>query len=122
MKLLLRTKYFHAYLTEIEACSRLKEPNQFLLRFSSQPGYFSVSYVTPEQMVEHTRIRFDQASSVFRSHHFEEKYHSLQAFVGNLKRTRYPVECPDFVDILGGHNTESGYSYSTEATIFMDAD
>jgi len=117
IKLLLRTKYFHGYLTEAEANNRLKQPNEFLLRFSSRSGYFSLSFVTEGHNVENTRI--ERKNEKFRLSNTVQEFYSLQSLISLLiKKYKWKPVYASLYDDLFANKSETNDGYTSGSTLF----
>lgn len=103
------SKYFHGYISENDALYKLKRPNEFLLRFSSHLGLFSLSTLTPPYTVQHARIKRENGKFYFGG----SEYYSLQALVEEKKaQGMIPVECDTFNDLFKSKSSNSVYLIS----------
>lgn len=108
-----------------DASFKLKHPKNFLLRFSSHPGFFSISYLTSGLVVEHIRVKRGENGAF----HFQkpknsnpEDFYSVQALMEEQieKAGAIPVECDSFNEIF---RSKSASFYSVDNyTIFLNDD
>ena len=57
----LQNDSFHGFISAPEAQAELvrnSRPGLFLVRFSSQPGQYAISYITDKGVINHTRINY----------------------------------------------------------------
>eukprot|EP00013_Stygamoeba_regulata_P025087 CAMPEP_0177645050 /NCGR_PEP_ID=MMETSP0447-20121125/9037_1 /TAXON_ID=0 /ORGANISM="Stygamoeba regulata, Strain BSH-02190019" /LENGTH=607 /DNA_ID=CAMNT_0019147497 /DNA_START=249 /DNA_END=2072 /DNA_ORIENTATION=+ len=76
---LLSSQWFFGKLDTEGAIANLKakDPGTYLVRFSSQPGWFSISSVSPSKEIKHYRIRHKPAGRTFAVEGQETTYSSL---------------------------------------------
>mmetsp|Transcript_51575 Transcript_51575/g.129377 ORF Transcript_51575/g.129377 Transcript_51575/m.129377 type:complete len:611 (-) Transcript_51575:33-1865(-) len=94
----LRTQWFYGPLDGSGAIRNLKnkEPGTFLVRFSSQPGFFSISNVTDKKAIQHYRIIHEPASTTFKLDGADTVYSSLVDLIHEHKASlKLTVPCPE---------------------------
>lgn len=90
--------YWHGNLTTPTANQRLQNQTDghWLIRPSSSPGHFSISYVE-SAAVKHTRVRFDTGSWVLVDNPSQPTFASFQEIIANLPILKIPISNPAFM-------------------------
>jgi SH2 domain len=92
---MLRQRWFHGDIQATKAMDKLtgQEPSTFLVRFSSQPGCFTISSVDPAGRVVHQRVTFEPDHGyVF----WNNRYATLKILLRKEKRKfGFRIPCPD---------------------------
>jgi len=90
---ILSEKWFHGDITQDSSEDRLRDQlkGTFLIRFSSAPGYFTLSHLNKKGQVNHQRITYSDGQYTF----WEEKYPTLLALLKDQRKKQSLVQpCP----------------------------
>jgi hypothetical protein len=90
---ILGEKWFHGDIPQDQAEDRLRDQlkGTFLIRFSSAPGYFTLSHLNKNKQVTHQRITYVDGQYIF----WDEKYPTLLALLKDQRKKQNLVQpCP----------------------------
>ena len=120
IKRILSTDGFHGTLSEKMAVHKLKQPLDYLVRFSGKPGNFSISYVSSSNSVVHRRIKYSNTKFIFNN----QAFYSLQVLLDAFKKQKYfavPVQSSQFAHLFKSA-ASSGYVMDDNEAEFMEED
>jgi len=89
LKTILETGWFFGPLSGRAAITHLKDknPGTFLVRYSSQSGWFAISTVSPKKQIAHYRIEHEPGSKTFRLEGSKGEFGSLIELIGAVAKS-----------------------------------
>ena len=95
LRSILETGWFFGPLSGKAAITHLKDknPGTFMVRYSSQPGWFAISTVSPKKQIAHYRIEHEPGSKTFKLEGSKgEGYGSLVELVKAVSKSLYLLQ------------------------------